>query len=149
MSGVVYSTWLDQPVSDGLLRVKRPPLRFWLLCNTSGEKVKESPMGLNATVGKKLGARPRPASTVPKAPDRLMLASRENRVSPSNRPAAPVVMRMKPVKAKLALRPPPRSSVPFMPHHEVVMPLVPTTFECLASPARRMEPTYASASPMS
>jgi len=43
-------------------------------------------------------------------------------VSPAARPLAPVSARKKPSSRKLALRPPPRSSLPVMPQNEVDMP---------------------------
>ena len=147
--GVEYTIWLDQPVSAGVVRAGQVVPWVTLAWITSGEKVNESPRGLNRMVGRKLGAMPRPAITVPKEPDRLTLASRENMVSVPKRPVLPESMRRKPVRATLAFRPPPRSSVPFMPHQEVVMPLLPTLLVLLASPAMRMEPTYMSAKPMS
>src|SRR5207244_6048229 len=61
-----------------------------LLCSTSGEKVNESPKGLNRIVGRKFGASARPIVTVPKPPDRDTLASREKKLSPLKRPGTPV-----------------------------------------------------------
>ena len=83
---------------------------------------------------------PRPSITAPKPPDRLTLASRENRVSPVKRPCTPVSAWKKEVSAKLAFRPPPRSSEPVMPNHEVVIPPLPTVALRAASPDIRMEP---------
>lgn len=140
---------LDQPVSDGVVAVQPVPLnKPTLACSTSGEKVNESPKGLKMTVGRKLGARPRPMVTAPKSPDRPRLASREKKLSPVKRPGVPELMRMNEVSAKLALRPPPRSSVPLKPTHEVVMPPLPTCLVEAESPAMRMEPAKPSIRPM-
>jgi len=105
-------------------------------------------MGLPTTEGRKLGAIQRPSSTEPKLPDRLTLASREKKVSPPKRPCVPLSTWMNEVSWKLAFSPPPRSSVPLKPNHEVVMPPLLTTDLRLASPAIFMEPAYTSARPV-
>src|SRR5574337_297453 len=111
------------------------------MCRISGEKVNESPKGLATTEDRKLGAIQRPSSTEPKPPDRLTLASRAKTVSLGMpRVGAPLSAWKKDVSWKLALRPPPRSSVPLKPNHEVVMPLLLTTDLRPASPAIFMEP---------
>lgn len=141
---------LAQPVSDGV--VARQPLALnsgTLACNTRGENVNESPKGLKITVGRKLGASPRPSVSVPKPPARPTLASREKNGSLAKRPCTPESTWINDVRAKLALSPPPRSSVPFTPNHEVVMPPLFTTDARPASPAMRLEPAYTSARPIS
>ena len=142
-------TWLLQPVSDGLDDCQPLLLNsdtFW--CSTRGEKVNESPNGFIEMVGMKLGATVRPSVTAPKPPDSDTSASRDQKLSPPKRPGVPVSARMKPVSAKLALRPPPRSSVPLKPNHEVVMPPLPTTLVRPSSPGAFIEPTYMSTRPV-
>ena len=135
-------------MSDGLVEVHPVPLNSDTFeCRTKGENVNESPMGLNMMVGKKLGALPRPSATAPNPPDKLTNASRENWVSAPKRPASPVSVRKKPLIAKLALSPPPKSSEPENPYQDVVMPPLPTADLLTASPAILIEPTYASTRP--
>src|SRR5690606_16400292 len=90
-----------------------------------------------------------PSLTVPKPPDSDTFASRAKNVSPnawSKRPGVPVSARKKAPKAKPALRPLPRSSVPFRPHHEVVMPPEPNSL-VRSLPDSFMEPAYMSTKP--
>lgn len=119
------------------------------MCRITGAKVNESPSGFDRMEGRKLGARPRPTVTAPMLPDRPTLASREKKVSLVKRPWMPLSTLMKEVSAKLALSPPPRSSVPLKPNHEVDIPPLPTAALRPASPAFFMEPTYTSVSPIS
>jgi hypothetical protein len=77
------------------------------------------------------------------------LASREKNGSPPKRPGVPLSTCTNEVSAKLAFRPPPRSSVPLKPNQEVVMPPLLTALTRPASPAARMAPTYASTVPSS
>src|SRR5438045_1446430 len=100
----------DQPVSAGVVAVQPVVLKMlMLLCRTSGEKVNESPKGLNRMVGRKLGASARPRVTEPKSPDSETLASREKNGSPVKRPGVPWSTCRNEVNAKLAFSPPPRS----------------------------------------
>jgi len=141
---------LDQPVSEGVVAVQPVPLNSGtFMCRISGAKVNESPSGFDRIEGRKLGARPRPTVTVPKPPDRPTLASREKKVSFTKRPCTPLSTLMNEVSAKLALRPPPRSSVPLTPNHEVVIPPLLSTVARPASPALRREPTNTSVRPIS
>ena len=141
---------LDQPVSDGVVAPQPVPLNSGtFMCMMRGAKVNESPSGLATTDGTKLGASPRPSVTLPNEPERPTLASREKKVSLAKRPCVPVSTLMKDVSAKLALSPPPRSSVPLKPNHDVVMPPLLTTLLLPASPAFFMEPTNTSVRPIS
>jgi hypothetical protein len=97
-------------------------------CAINGENAKESPKGLNRIVGKKFGATSGPSETAPKPPDSPTCASRDHIVSlPWKRPDCPVSARKKPVSAKFAFKPPPKSSAPLKPNHEVVRPPLLTT----------------------
>ena len=117
------------------------------MCRIRGEKVNESPSGLPTTEGRKLGAIQRPSITEPKLPERLTLASREKKVSLAKRPWLPVSTLMNEVSWKLALRPPPRSSVPLKPNQDVVRPPLSTTDLRPASPEFLMEPANTSTRP--
>ena len=141
---------LDQPVSDGVVEPQPVPLnRGTFMCRISGAKVNESPSGFDRMDGRKLGARPRPTVTVPQLSLRPTLASREKNVSLAKRPWMPLSTLMNEVSAKLARSPPPRSSVPLTPNHDVVMPPLLTTLLLPASPAFFMEPTNTSVRPIS